>query len=1564
MFRPRILPASPRRRAVILMVVLVLLTLFAIVGLAFVLYAESESEASRVYREATTSVNRIDINPDSLAGYGLGQFIFGVNDQPLGTTGAAGPFPVGPWSAMNGYDLGRDLFGWNGDDPGSNIYPFHGVGRMHIPLTLPSPPFPPGTTIDDHAAISYIPYVNDGFVRDPERLGYRQDLSKPLAPYTGGWNSSYTYPDGNHVFLGAYDADGYVLARSFHRPYLIPANPVPSAAGFGQPYLPLDPNNPNYWSWTSNTNPSNPADQIPAVLQTTLKYYCLRPRNVDMGPGFPLPGPGGDVKNLTGFPGGNDSVWIDLDYPVQQAADGTKWKPLFAFFIVDLDGRVNLNVHGNVRGAGFAHLSNQGWGPWEINPRALSSGSPPAQQPAQMAEWPAMFIGSPTARYGGDKLPGTPPPATASAGKSPHVYGAVDYDGGNPDGPGGNPTPRWSLPGAGQAFPNFPGGYGNGSTAERTAHPLLYDSDWPQYPFKSDDHRFAPGNMTALFNGGPNALACPLGQLLPNNMGSTRIRNLITTESVAFDRPGMTPWIFDRGAPSNAYGYTPGAGSKFPPTGGAIQFPGFPSRTGPVPANSEFRLPGAPNPLPSPPAAPNTLNPKIDWRAVDVTLDSTNLALALSRVDLNRFLPPYPQHGTGTSVATYVPGPMARDTATGAPLQPYDRWDGWPNSTNILNQAQSALAARQQLANDIYRRLLLVTGVKPVGTPATPTAADLAPRRWLAQLAVNIVDYIDEDDISTPFNFYGQLDGLPVTSIGTTNPLGTVTATGAAVDNNPAYWVFGTEMPKILINEVLGEYPKPPAAGGSFNVNVYVELYNPVPAPPPTSGYDPADTAAVPLYIAAQPGNTGTPYNPYQVVIADNNINVAVGTPNLPGLALTGTPSPNNNDAVLGTPNAVRNTANLAGTATLVGPPPPTPPPSQIAGGQFFLLGPSATDANGSIALQTAGGKGVVPPTPPNAPTTILTDPGMSYPVTADAAGNWHFGPATGSPINDKGNGVNVLLRRLSNPRLPYDPNPTIMTGTPPAPAPNPNYNPYITVDYIGGGVSNGASPPVALPASVPLNSNDGAGASTYSTTSKLQPYAAYPTQVQPATLPGAPPNQTTYATWGSLNVTPPAGSGAPANMLAPAAANGQYNWLVHLDRQLISAMELLHVSGFAPYDLTRQFVSPAPGSGGVAAAPVFPYNNRVDWYNEQNRLYRIFEYLTTGDRATNVSPAGRRPGMVNINTIYDPEVLRALCDAQTANGFTTAQVDAIFQQMLKLRSPGLVAPPGSRQITGKDQPFLGMGIGNAPAADPVMSALDDGSPKGRTTGIEDTFLRSLNMSGSNPPLNTEAPRLFDVPGVSHPYQVKELMTKIYSNITNRSNVFAVWMTVGFFQVTDDTVRPVKLGPEIGAATGTNIRHRIFTVVDRSRMMISASVPATTTVNAPTGQVTGLDQPTWVQVEGTPSTAPTTGAPSIIGFANPNNPVKIPWSIQPGAVLNIDPGAQTEETVVVLAVSPTAPPGLGPGLPGKSWVQAQFHKPHGPGVGINIPGNPGPQPTFSVTNPGFPGLVLGYTVLE
>ena len=62
-------------------------------------------------------------------------------------------------------------------------------------------------------------------------------------------------------------------------------------------------------------------------------------------PYWELVGPWDVDNDNDGVP---DSVWVDLGDPVAQAEDGTLYKPMYAFLIVDLDSRLNVNAHGTV----------------------------------------------------------------------------------------------------------------------------------------------------------------------------------------------------------------------------------------------------------------------------------------------------------------------------------------------------------------------------------------------------------------------------------------------------------------------------------------------------------------------------------------------------------------------------------------------------------------------------------------------------------------------------------------------------------------------------------------------------------------------------------------------------------------------------------------------------------------------------------------------------------------------------------------------------------------------------------------------------------------------------------------------------------------------------------------------------------------------------------------------------------------------------------------------------------------------------------------------------------------
>jgi hypothetical protein len=336
--------ASSPRAGIVLLVVITLLTLFAVVGITFVIYSQAEAGSARAWREAET-LQRPDMDAEVLLAYFLNQFLFDTPDSGSGL-----------FSALRGHSLARSMYGANPN--AANTTPYSGLGRLHYQQAFG------GIGMQDNFNLVNHQYFGaDGFLRDPECYGSRANPAAASGPWVGGASVSYTYPDANNMFLAAVQAsDGRVLTQSFHRRWLF------------NPTQPLnDSTNPN---WTNAGG----------------KYLTLRPRPSDHA-GFPYPEDGGgDVKNLADSPGyfdpgtgqfyNNDSIWLDLNFPVMKAADGRKFKPLFAALVQDLDNRVNVNVAGNIRGSttGAAGgldpqsgitLSDQGFGPWEVNPELI-----------------------------------------------------------------------------------------------------------------------------------------------------------------------------------------------------------------------------------------------------------------------------------------------------------------------------------------------------------------------------------------------------------------------------------------------------------------------------------------------------------------------------------------------------------------------------------------------------------------------------------------------------------------------------------------------------------------------------------------------------------------------------------------------------------------------------------------------------------------------------------------------------------------------------------------------------------------------------------------------------------------------------------------------------------------------------------------------------------------------------------------------------------------------------------------------------------------------------------------
>lgn len=158
-----------------------------------------------------------------------------------------------------------------------------------------------------------------------------------------------------------------------------------------------------------------------------------------------------------------------------------------------------------------------------------------------------------------------------------------------------------------------------------------------------------------------------------------------------------------------------------------------------------------------------------------------------------------------------------------------------------------------------------------------------------------------------------------------------------------------------------------------------------------------------------------------------------------------------------------------------------------------------------------------------------------------------------------------------------------------------------------------------------------------------------------------------------------------------------------------------------------------------------------------------------------------------------------ALCDPQVSNAFAETQLAHIFQHLLAQRSRH--GQPGP-----DDKPFRSQATGFYPLKDELQfpgSNLDNTLLQARTG---DPARHRLLEVAVRPP---------------HPALQYQLLNKLFNNATVRSNVFAVWITVGFFEVTDASSRPAKLGAELGRAENRHIRHRMFAIVDRSLLQLN-----------------------------------------------------------------------------------------------------------------------------------------------
>jgi hypothetical protein len=303
-------------------------------------------------------------------------------------------------------------------------------------------------------------------------------------------------------------------------------------------------------------------------------------------------------------------------------------------------------------------------------------------------------------------------------------------------------------------------------------------------------------------------------------------------------------------------------------------------------------------------------------------------------------------------------------------------------------------------------------------------------------------------------------------------------------------------------------------------------------------------------------------------------------------------------------------------------------------------------------------------------------------------------------------------------------------------------------------------------------------------------------------------------------------------------------------NRPYLNPMEVMLVPASQAGRLGMEYNTPSLANedyAGTNVAPNTPFGHLLNFFASSNgtHYHLILDWITTGSpfkgtetwfdqtKSANFNSIQglnkfqypfnsvhgyREPGKPNINTISDPRVWDALMGDWGASG---AGYGCTFAELVQSRR-GSTTGTNQLDANGSFPTAWGNPFRVASAAKLIPTSATPPSPEGETNNVG--MLRKHPTKTTQPLFGADDYNIGQQQGNDYRDPARnrllavENIERLSNLVTTRSNVYAIWVTVGYFEVTPSTSNPdgYQIGQELGTDTGEIKRHRGFGVYDRS----------------------------------------------------------------------------------------------------------------------------------------------------